>query len=78
MIEKFSESFIASHFDVPKDGVTLIKEGELSNGEPSEITLYNGFFNEYSKKDVTDEKVYKEIQDFVDIESLIEHFVISI
>ena len=78
LIEKFSESFIASHFDVPKDGVTLIKEGELSNGEPSEITLYNGFFNEYSKKDVTDEKVYKEIQDFVDIESLIEHFVIGV
>ena len=78
MLEKFSENYIQSHFYVPKEGVTLIKEGELSNGEESEMTLYNNFFNEYSQKDVTDEKVYKEINDFLDVDSLIEHFVIGV
>ena len=78
MLEKFSESYIESHFGVPKESVTLIKEGELSNGEQSEITLYTSFFSEYSKKDVLDEKVYEEIKNFIDIDSLIEHFVIGI
>ena len=78
MLEKFSENYIQSHFDLPKEGVTLMKEGELSSGEESEMTLYNNFFNEYSQKDVTNEKVYKEVSDFVDIDSLIEHFVIGV
>ena len=78
MLEKFSENYIQSHFYVPKEGVTLIKEGELSNGEESEMTLYNNFFNQYSQKDVTDEKVYKEVSEFLDIDSLIEHFVIGV
>ena len=78
MLEKFSESYIASHFDVPKKGVTLIKEGELSNGEESELELYNNFCNEYSQKDLLDEKVYKEVKNFIDIDSLIEHFVIGV
>jgi hypothetical protein len=78
MLEKFSESYIQSHYGVPKEGVTLIKEGELSNGEESELTLYNNFMNEYSQKNVQDEKVYQEISEFVDIDSLIEHFVIGV
>ena len=78
MLEKFSESYISSHFDVPKNGVTLIKEGELSNGEESELELYNNFFNEYSKKDLTEEQNYQEVKNFVDIDSLIEHFVIGV
>ena len=78
MLEKFSESYIQSHYGVPKEGVTLIKEGELSGGEESELTLYNNFMNEYSQKNVQDEKVYQEISEFVDIDSLIEHFVIGV
>ena len=78
ILEKFSESYFQSHYNVPKEKVTLIKEGELSNGEETELTLYNTFFNEYAKKNVTDEKVYKEINDFVEIDSLIEHFCIGI
>ena len=78
MLEKFSENYIQSHFGVPKEGVTLIKEGKLSNGEESELTLYNNFMNEYAQKNVEDEKVYQEISEFVDIDSLIEHFVIGV
>ena len=78
IIEKFSESYFESHYDVPKEKVTLIKEGELSNGEESELPLYNNFFDEYSKKDVLDEKIYEEINNFIDLDSLIEHFVIGI
>ena len=78
MLEKFSENYIQSHYGVPKEGVTLIKEGELSNGEESELTLYNNFFNEYAKKSVGDENVYNEVKNFVDVDSLIEHFVIGV
>ena len=78
IIEKFSESYFESHYDVPKEKVTLIKEGELSNGEESELTLYNNFFNEYSLKDVLDDKVYEEINNFVDLDSLVEHFVTGV
>jgi hypothetical protein len=78
MLEKFSESYIQSHYGVPKESVTIIKEGKLSEGEESELTLYNNFMNEYSQKNIQDEKVYQEISEFVDIDSLIEHFVIGV
>ena len=78
MLEKFNEHYIQAHYDVPKEGVTLIKEGELSNGEESEMTLYNNFFTEYSQKDVLDEKVYEEINNHIDLDSLVEHFVIGV
>jgi hypothetical protein len=78
IIEKFSENYIESHYDVPKEGVALIKEGELSNGEESELSLYNNFFDEYSKKDVLDEKIYEKINDFIDLDSLVEHFVTGV
>ena len=73
MIEKFSENYISSHFDVPKDRVSLIKEGELSNGEDYELVVYNNFFYEYSRRDVTSQLTYEEISNFVDVDSLIEH-----
>jgi hypothetical protein len=78
MIEKFSENYIASHFDVPKERVSLIKEGELSNGEEYELALYNNFFYEYSRRDVTSQLTYEEISNFVDLDSLIEHYVTGI
>ena len=78
IIEKFSESYFESHYDIPKEGVTLIKEGELSNGEESELSLYNDFFNEYSSKDVIDEKIYEKINQFIDLDSLIEHFATGV
>ena len=78
MLEKFSESYIQSHYGVPKDSVTLIKEGELSNGDESELTTYNNFFNEYAQKNVQDESVYKEISNNIDLDSLVEHFVIGV
>ena len=57
ILEKFSESYFQSHYDVPKESLTLIKEGKLSNGEESELTLYNNFMKECSQKNVQDEKV---------------------
>ena len=78
MLEKFSENYIQSHFGVPKEGVTLIKEGELSNGEESELTTYNNFFSEYATKNVEEESLYKEVISRVDLDSLAEHFVIGV
>ena len=78
MIEKFSENYIQSHFNVPGDYVTLIKEGELANGDQTEFDLYNNFMHEYSEKDLLDEKIYEEVKNFIDFDSFIEHFVIGI
>ena len=78
MIEKFSEHYIQSHFNVPGDYVTLIKEGELANGDQTEFDLYNNFMHEYSEKDLLDEKIYEEVKNFIDFDSFIEHFVIGI
>ena len=78
MIEKFSENYIQSHFGVPSDFVTLIKEGELTNGEQSEFDSYNTFMQEYSKKNLTDETIYEEVKKVIDFDSFIEYFVIGV
>ena len=33
MLEKFNENYVQSHFDLPKEQIAIIKEGELSNGK---------------------------------------------
>ena len=78
MMEKFSENYIENHYNIPKEDVVLAKGGEMVEEYKKELTEYNNFMETYSKKDLSQKNIFNEINHYLDIYSLIEHFVIGI
>ncbi|MDO5559369.1 MAG: CotH kinase family protein [Oscillospiraceae bacterium] len=74
MTEKLSDYFIESNYGIEKENVAMIKNGELEEGDQSEYDSFYDFVYTYSKKDLSDPVNYKAVCDFIDTDSLIEHF----
>lgn len=74
MTEKFSDYFIQSNYNIPKENVAMVKNGELEEGPESEKDNLYGFMYNYARKDLTIESNYNAVCDFIDIDSLIEHY----
>ena len=78
IIEKFSSQFFASHYGILKDDVVYIKEQEIKEGPSQEYLNLKNFMRLYSKKDLSDEKNYKDVCDIIDIDSFIDHYAANI
>ena len=74
MQEKVDDDFISSNYLIPSKNVAMIKEAEIEEGPEEELNTFKEFFDEYTKKDVNDEKVYEDIKNYIDIDSIIEFF----
>ena len=73
MMEHYSEFYFQSHYKIPKSDILFFKEGEVDN-----MKEYNNFMEEYYQKDLTTKEVFTEINNYLDIDSLVEYFVIGI
>ena len=76
--ERLSDDFIEKNYLIPSDNVVLAKDNEIEDGPEEEYNKFKEFCLEYSNKDLTDEKIYKDIKNFIDINSLIELFATGI
>ena len=76
--EKIDNEFMENNYHVPKKNVAMIKEGEVEEGPEEELDTFNNFCEVYSMKDLSDEKNYQDVADFIDIDSMIEHYAIGI
>ena len=72
--EKIDDKYFESHFLIPNEDIVMLKGSDIEEGPEEELIDIEGFFKEYSKKDVNDEEIYKEIKKRVDIYSMIEFF----
>ena len=72
--ENFNDDFVSKNYLIPKKQVALAKGNSIEEGPEEEIQNFVKFCDEYSKKDVSNEKVYQEIKDYIDINSMIEFF----
>ena len=76
--EKIDDEFMENNYHVPRKRVAMIKEGEKEEGPQEETDNFNSFCELYSKKDMTDSSNYKDVTDFIDVDSMIEHFATGI
>ena len=76
--EKIDNKYFENHFNIPVNNVVVMKENIIKEGPNDEQEKYTNFINKYSKLDLTDEKNYNEILNFMDIDSFIEIYVIGI
>ena len=76
--EKLSDDFIESNYLIPSKSVSLIKDNENEDGPEEEVTKFKEFCIEYSKKDLADETIYKEVENYINVDSLIELYASEI
>ena len=76
--EKIDDEFMENNYHVPKKNVAMIKEGESEEGPKEETDNFINFCKTYSQKDLSDANNYQDVKDFIDIDSMIEHYTTGI
>lgn len=75
MQEKLDDHYLASHYGVDEDNVTIIKKGKLDKGSEEIMQEYCDFYEWALEADFSDEENYRRFEETVDIDGLIDLFV---
>ena len=78
ILEKYSQKFFANHYNLNKKDIVYMKQEEPKADSEEETNELIDFINQYSNKDLTIPNNYKEVCDYIDVDSLIEHYVTGI
>ena len=76
--EKIDANFISSNYLIPSENIVLAKSNQIEEGPKEVFTDFQQFCRNYSQKDLADEKIYEEIKNYIDIDSMIELFATGI
>ena len=76
--EKLDDNFISNNYLIPKDNVIIAKNNFIEDGIKEVFLEFQDFCRNYSQKDLTDEKIYEEIKNAIDLDSLIELFATNL
>ena len=70
--EKFDNVFLSQSYLIPKKKkITIGKSRGYEDGSEEEYNNFIYFCGNYTHKDVSDEKIYSEIKDYIDIDSFV-------
>ena len=76
--EKVDNDFISKNYLLPSKNIVMAKANKIQDGPEEEFNNFKYFCGNYTLKNVTDKKVYSEIQNYIDINSLIELYATGI
>ena len=76
--EHFTNFFIESHYNIPKENLSMIKQYTIEEGPETEYNNFMDFAYEYANKDLTESGNYLEVFKKVDFISLMEHYASGI
>lgn len=77
LTEKYSDNYLEEEFGVDKANVVIIKEGEVDEGEDTDIALYEELMA-MADLDMTKEENYKKFCDMVDLQSFLDYYATEI
>lgn len=75
--EDYSDDYLADNYDIPKKNVVMIKTGELEEGWPEDLALYDELM-EAGKADLTDPESYEWIGRMLDLDSFIDYAIVNL
>ena len=78
ILEITDNRYIQNHYGINKNNVTIIKENLLKYGDINEYEKYINFVNKYANYDLSEEENYQIVEKYIDLDSMIEHYVIGI
>ena len=76
--EKLSDDFIEKNYLIPSKSVSLIKDNENEDGPEEEVVKFKEFCKAYIKKNLTNEAIYEEVKNYINVDSLIELYASEI
>ena len=76
--EKFSNNFFEKNYLISSQYLSFLKDNKVEEGLEKELVDFKHFCEDYSEKDLKDQKVYEEIKNYIDINSMIELFATGI
>lgn len=74
MTEKYSDYFLQTHYDVPKENVVLIKNSELEEGTTADADEFYALMDSFKTMDFSNATQYEAICKVIDMDSFMEHF----
>lgn len=77
IMEKYSDNWLEEEFGVDKDNVVLIKDGEVDEGEDTDIALFEEF-KKLGELDMTKEENYQKFLDAVDLTSYLDYYAMEV
>lgn len=77
LTERYSDDNFEQNYGVDKDNVVVFKEDELDEGKDEDIALYDELMS-YANKDFTDDAVYNDFCNIVDIDSFTDYYATEI
>ena len=77
LTEKYSDKSIENNYGVDSDNVIDFKEGELEEGADGDEIYYDELWS-YAERDFTDDSVYDEFCEIMDIDSFADYYAAEI
>ncbi len=78
LTEKYDNVFVAYYYDVNKDDVVMIKNGELAEGKEEDYALYTKMMEYMENTDFTVDENYAQACEILDMQSFIDYFAAEI
>ena len=76
--EDYSKHYIESHYGIPDDDVIMIKTEELEEGLDEDYALFEELSDFVNHADLSDDAVYAEYCQKMDIQSLMDYFALEL
>lgn len=74
LAEKYDAAYLNHYYDVSKDNVVIIKDGNVEVGDESCRTLYENLLDEITSLDMTDNANFQRACELVDIDSFTDYY----
>lgn len=72
--EDYNADYIHDHYQVDKDNIIMIKNGELAVGQPDDWQKYEEMLSFTAEHDMSDIANYNQACDFIDMDSYIDYY----
>lgn len=76
--ERYDEKYLEYHYQVHKNNVIQVKNGDIEVGDAMDLRLYENMVYKGSTLDMTKDENYREICKMIDIDSYIDYFAVML
>ena len=76
--EKYSDDYFADYYGIDKDNLIVYKAGEVEEGYESDRVIYQELYDYVHGKDFSDDAVYEELTQKIDVQNYIEYLSANI
>lgn len=76
--ERFSSSYIEEHYGISKDNVIIVQIDSIDEGNVTDLSLYTDMLSFFKDNDLSDDDLYLEAANIIDIEGFIEYMSVEL